>query len=298
MKTQVLTVAGVADAFLTDRDFTHAASTVARDYQILRNCSLDFLGLSPAEVTTADLWQVVTKWGGSLGTKKRVRTTLMALARYMHLHGHSATNPGADLPVPVAGKPERQGNPLPWGRVPEIVSRLHPAYQGLVLFAAHTGLRWGELRALTVADLRLDGDVPHVVVGKSKSKNYPLKEPKAGRARMVPLDLVAFEIADRSVNYGDPNDLVFTSPRGFQIAHTGFYRDSRWRLEARGHTFHDLRHTAAVHWLSIPEVAEADIQRWLGHNDLTTTQRYLSGLAVSRRDHALLAALNRDVSRG
>ncbi|MDR2566144.1 MAG: hypothetical protein LBC97_08840, partial [Bifidobacteriaceae bacterium] len=53
-----------------------------------------------------------------------------------------------------------------------------------------------------------------------------------------------------------------------------------------------LRHCYAVHLLDVPGVATSDIQRWLGHGSLATTERYLGSLAASRRDAALGGALD------
>ena len=287
--------AAVCDSFLDARQGTVSPSTLQTDYEKLTSLPLPLLSMSLEDVTTTDLWDALRLSPHSLNTKKRQRVTLKALTRWLALTGQTPTNLGENLPTPLTGAPPRPPRPIPWPDLPAIVEEVSPAYQDLVLFAAHTGLRMGELAALTVADLKPSGQYPHVVVAKSQTKTFPLRMPKSGRSRVVPLDRIARKIASDRLAL-PTSSLAFTGPRGGRLASPNFRRDSNWAAAAPGHTFHDLRHTAAVHWLEIPEISELDIQRWLGHASLDQTQRYLSGLAVSRRDQHLLAALDREAT--
>jgi integrase len=63
--------------------------------------------------------------------------------------------------------------------------------------------------------------------------------------------------------------------------------DQVWRRVSyiRGHQS-DLRHAAACLWLEAG-VSPTTVQTWLGHADLTTTQRYLRYLGTSADETAL-----------
>ncbi|MFZ1382768.1 MAG: tyrosine-type recombinase/integrase [Scrofimicrobium sp.] len=291
-----MNVKTAANKWLEYRRDAVAASTVARDSQIFHNLPPDFLSLELTDLATKDLTAVVTKWPGSLGTKKRVRISLKAFSRWLADEELTSGNLGDRLPQPVVGTPPRSPRPLAWSEVPLILEEMHPKYRPLVEFAVQTGMRWGELAALTAGDVVLDAKTPHVVVSKSRSKNYPVKTPKSGKMRRIPLNRIAQKIAVEQAQDLDSDDLLFTTPAGSPLDHGRFYRDSHFKKAAPGHRFHDLRHTAAVHWLSIPNVDGADIQRWLGHKDLSQTQIYLEGLGISARDQALLGELDNAAS--
>ena len=296
MTTGTATTAAAIDAFLAARKSRVSSTTLETDYTQLRRLSLETLGLPLCDLTPSHLWDALTAQAHlALNTRKRMRISLKAFGKWAHQEGLTATNLAADLPVPVAGVPPRAPRPFTWAELTQTLEKITPTYRPLVEFAAHTGLRMGELSALRSEDLVLSSKVPHVSVTKSKTKLHPLKATKSGRSRRVPLDRAARAIAAQQLAKAGPADLVFTGSRGGQIASPNFRRDSGWAAAAPGRHFHDLRHTAAVHWLGIPEVAEADIQRWLGHKDLSQTQLYLSGLAVTRRDQALLSALDKAV---
>ena len=159
--------------------------------------------------------------------------------------------------------------------------------------AIYSGLREGELWGLRWEYVHLDGAAPELEVRFSYKG-----PPKGGKPRRVPL-LPAARAVLRAwwESQGKPETgLVFPSREG-RMRHKG--DDARWspgvrrskrtgkeyaingyKLRAgitRPVRFHDLRHTCASHlvmgsWgvqLSLEEVRE-----WLGHADVTTTQRY------------------------
>jgi integrase len=158
-----------------------------------------------------------------------------------------------------------------------------PAYwQPLVITLGGTGLRWGELAALTVGDVdtengRLiitkaevqDPDKPgSVVVGPTKTK-------RSRRSVSLPgdvLEAIAPLRADRK-----RTDRLFLPPRGGSLRHRTFYRDI-WLKKSVGRSgirepyprLHDLRHSH-VAWLIAAGASLPVIQRRLGHEKITTT---------------------------
>jgi integrase len=186
-----------------------------------------------------------------------------------------------------------------------LAAAISPRYRALVLAAALTGLRWGELTALRWDDLRLtqpfdDGAVAgpgrlRVVRALSDPANSgrgQVKGPKtkAGR-RTIALDQDTVDalVAHRELVGGEGWEDVFTTPGGSNgpggpLARNNFWRvwnralrDAKlahlWR-EHGGVHFHDLRHTHAT-WLLARRVPLVAVANRLGHaNPVITMMVY------------------------
>ena len=156
--------------------------------------------------------------------------------------------------------------------------------RGIILTAAFTGLRQGELLALRWQHVDFANRILHV------QRNYVDGEdgtPKSHHRRSVPLSdqaIVALDTLSRREHFTEPDDLVFCNEVG------GYWDDSQLRrrfyaaLEAAelGHlreqddpiTFHDLRHTFGTLCASAG-IELTRIKAWMGHADIQTTMRYL-----------------------
>lgn len=162
----------------------------------------------------------------------------------------------------------------------------------LYTVAIFTGLRAGELWALTWGDVQLKGDRPSITVRrshKSGTKNRKVQVvplfPKA-RAALDELERLARE----AETYADEN-LIFPAPEGGQRARGD---DAGWSSRivrdkhrvghrelagiARRVKFHELRHTTASHlvmgtWTGEPWPI-AEVCKFLRHSSVVTTQRY------------------------
>jgi integrase len=174
----------------------------------------------------------------------------------------------------------------------------------IVEFAIGTGLRSGEMAALRLADVHLDGPDPYITV---RYGGPPDKPTKWGRIRQVPLfgrGMAALRRwLDGLPRYApkNPEGLVFPAHHGGFRNHDHLLRWAVWKgvpargkpgdrnyhaatigvLERAGITrtfrWHDLRHTCASslisgwwgrHW-TLKEVCDL-----LGHRSITTTERY------------------------
>ncbi|SIC06120.1 tyrosine-type recombinase/integrase [Mycobacteroides abscessus] len=147
----------------------------------------------------------------------------------------------------------------------------------IVLILAYTGLRWGELTGLRVADINLTTRRLQVrrsitqvggklILGATKSR--------AG-VRTVPIPTLIEPLLTRRVRGKAPNAAAITSPRGALLSRENWVRSVRWneqrkRLGKPQLRIHDLRHTYA----SLSRFAGADLrllQRTLGHASITVT---------------------------
>jgi integrase len=183
-------------------------------------------------------------------------------------------------------------------------------YAAMIRFAAYTGLRLGELRALRWRDINVQDRILHVELNAPTSgpQGAAARRPKSSLVRSVPLTdmaIAAIEDLSRREHWTGPDDLVFPSPTGGRID-GGKVRDAfylaldtaglghlRWaerpnEANPKGVrrddalVWHDLRHVFAS--LAVRVAPITDVQAWLGHGDLRTTQRYLHH--VPRHDDA------------
>ena len=175
----------------------------------------------------------------------------------------------------------------------------------LIVLAAMTGLRKGELFALNWNAVNLDEGVLVVRKTLQELRGVSLKEPKtsAGK-RVVSLDPVAVEALRSRLKKAkkegfEPDDVpvVFPNERGGYLRGSNFDRWVWYPIrEAAGildtFVFHDLRHTQA----SLMLAAGVDlkvIQKRLGHRDFATTANTYSHLLQNAQNEAVekLAAM-------
>ena len=155
------------------------------------------------------------------------------------------------------------------GRLPH-KGRLATRDRALIVFLYNTGARVQEAADLRVGNLDL-GENPVVRL-----------HGKGDKWRACPLWHQTAELltALLAANGADPSDPVFRSVNGEPLTRFGIYKivrrhageldDSRSGRRVSPHVF---RHTAAVHLLEAGVEVNV-IRGWLGHADLSTTNRY------------------------
>jgi integrase len=182
-----------------------------------------------------------------------------------------------------------------------LVAAIDPRYRALVLVAALTGLRWGELVALRWDDPRFDQPlddgavrgpgrlrITRAISDPRRTGRGLEKAPKteAGK-RVIALDQETVQalLAHRELVGGGPYDRIFTSPGGSRgpagtLVHRNFIRVWKRALakaelahlwpEYGGLHFHDLRHTHAT-WLIAQRVPMIAVAGRLGHANAVVT---------------------------
>jgi integrase len=146
----------------------------------------------------------------------------------------------------------------------------------LFLTAALTGLRMGELLALTWRDIDFSAQTLRVTASYTAGK---LGTPKSGVGRAVPLiDEIATTLARlaQRKHWTRPDDLVFVGQGGQHLDGSALrrrFKKARDAARLRPLRFHDLRHTFGS--IAIRTVDPRELQEWLGHSDFSTTQLYM-----------------------
>jgi integrase len=170
-----------------------------------------------------------------------------------------------------------------------------PVLRLLILTAAKTGMRLGELRALRWEDL--DMRAMKIRVRQSFVRGE-YGSPKSRRSvRAIPLaPRLERELNDHfeGTLWRRDDDLVLAHP------HTGrpldrvralkHFKAALKRAGVREVRLHDLRHTFATTVAASGEVSLRTLQEWMGHRDLQTTQIYADYIPGEREQEMLAAA--------
>jgi integrase len=209
-------------------------------------------------------------------------------------------NPAHDVDAPLSRGEEMVF--LSHEQVRKLANVIEPPYGIVVLFAAYTGLRAGEIWALRVRNLRMLERRVEVLESLNDAGGALRFQPPKGKAfRSVSMpeflvERLAEHLSDRPAM---PESFVFTAPRGGPVRHRNFYRrtfrpavaDLAARTNASGTPlipartrFHDLRHTYATFLIAEGAPAKA-IAVAMGHKGITVTMDRYGHLLPSIADN-------------
>jgi len=189
--------------------------------------------------------------------------------------------------------------------------------RAVLLTAAFTGLRMGELLALRWRHIDFASRILHV------QRNYVEGEedtPKSHRRRSVPVSdqaVVVLEALSRREHFTGPDDLVLCDEVGHHLDDNTVRDEFYAALERAGlghlryveppnHAnpktvmrddpivFHDLRHTFGTQ-CAARGIDLRKIQAWMGHADIQTTMRYLHYVPAHDDAARLTAAFTANV---
>ncbi|MEA2383556.1 MAG: hypothetical protein QOH72_3527 [Solirubrobacteraceae bacterium] len=268
-----------------------------KDYRyLLRNHLLPAFGDRPLRAITR---QEIERWHAGYERTRTAGQVLMvlgAILRYARRRELIAANPIDG----VERHPVRYSGDYDMYSREEIDAIVRCAADdqdaAIILAAALTGLRRGELLALRWRDIDFAGQAIRVRGNLSYGQ---IVTPKSGKVRVVPMvDEVAAclaRLAGRELQTGGEN-AVFASPLGGHLDPSALRRrfvDATQRAGLRTLPFHSLRHFFGS--MAANKASLVQVQAWMGHAHIQTTARYLHHRA-QHSDAALLADAFRSVS--
>jgi integrase len=223
---------------------------------------------------------MIESWIAGVDRTPATRVKLLAMVHGIFQRARKVwglkVNPAVDVekpPLRSTGDIEVFSPEEVWALVRAAASKQDAA---IILTAAFTGLRRGELIALHWRDVDFAGSVIRV---RASYHEGVLSTPKSGKVRSVPM---APDVASALAKLGDrgdqvaDDDLVFVGEGGGYVDGSALrrrYDAAIKRAGLRRLRFHDLRHTFGTRM-----IAKADIRRvqeWMGHADIQTTMKYL-----------------------
>lgn len=254
-------------------------STRARDESYLRSLVIPTLGEMPIGSVRP---VTIQQWLAELNNRGYAPATVRKAYQILSRIFDAAVESGLLTRTPCRGVrlPRVEGSEMRFlspGEITELADEIDPRYRALVLAAAYTGARFGELAALDLdhfeplrRSIRIErtlSDVKGTVqIGEPKTR-------AAVRAITLPtwlVDVMAQHLAAWPVSQ---NRHLFTSPEGGYLRATNFRRRV-WKpavLESVGEPmrFHDLRHSH-VALLIEQGVHPAVVASRLGHTSVRT----------------------------
>ena len=226
-------------------------------------------------------------WQAEQPSKRNPERTVSAQT-VKNAHALLSSALGAAVKAGVIEVNAAYGTPLPKGRRAPIVflsesefaqvyANVPEFYRPMALALASSGLRYGELSALTWGDLvEVDGgwcfDVNKAWKDGNSAGRYIAQPKSEAGFRLVS---IADEVVEHLGPRGDSSKLIFRSVRGNPITTTTFAQQGLHKGVAaaglaRRPRVHDLRHSHAS-WLIARNVPLPYIQKRLGHEKIDTT---------------------------
>ena len=289
---QMMTVAEVAEAWLVSKKQT--ASTLARDRNVLGRWWLPKLGRRPVSaVTRQDLQGIVNEMTAAGRAPKTVRTNfavMRAVLKFAQDEELITRAPVARIVLPDIEPVEHATPSL--DSLLSLIDELPRRYALLGWLLGVCGLRWSEAIALRGCDIDLATNVIHIKrtivevngsfhLGRGKTKG------SAGRVSL-PTD-VAQAYREHLVLMGsrDPQDLLFTAPRGGPLRASNFrqriWRPAIQRASAKGYTARELRQVAAA-LMREAGADEHEVSVKLRHTHQATSTDVYGGITTERHE--------------
>lgn len=291
-----LSVADAVALWLQVRSGNVAPKTLVSDEHTIGSLPRWFARLQVRDVAPGQVARLLREWGDSVGRESvvRRRATLSTFFEWLVLEMRAVpTNPVRNVRAPRRLEAPSGKRPLSEVELEavaqQVLARGGERLAEVVLLLGWTGLRWGEARELRVRDV-VELPLFSLRVQRSRTECQPIKVPKSGKGRTVP---IAPRIADIVLGMAagkGPDDLLVTTDRGATLHRTRFIASSGWEVASDGRRLHDLRHTAICLWLA-RGVAVPTAQAWAGHSSIAVTNEYVSYLGTDA-DRVALTKLN------
>ena len=214
----------------------------------------------------------------------------------------------SENPCRMRGYDKDESAERPVGSVSAVIALsdlVERRYRALVLFAAFTGLRWGEIVALRAVDLDLEHGTVRVArkFAELQDGRRVAGPPKSSAGvRTVALPAVLVQVVGEHLAEfpASGEELIFRGPLGAPLRRNNFHRSVDWSnlvvnagLPAGFH-FHDLRHTGN-NLAAASGASTRELMHRMGHGSMRAALIYQH--ATSDRDREIAAALDLRIGR-
>lgn len=190
-------------------------------------------------------------------------------------------------------------------QVYKLAEAMPPRFEALVLVAAFSGLRWGELAALRRCDVDLDASVIRVprklAALRSRMEFGPPKSEAGIRSVTLPAAAVdALRLHLKEHVGDDVQELVFTGEKGALLRGGNFGRAVKWKATVKavglpdGFHFHDLRHTGN-NLAASTGASTRDLMHRMGHASMRAALIYQH--ATSERDREIATGMDARIAK-
>jgi len=197
--------------------------------------------------------------------------------------------------------PER--TPATVRQVIVLADKVPPRYKALVIVAAFSSLRWGELIALRRRDIDLDAGTIRVTRKLAALRTGLAFGPPKSEAskRTVAIPEQAAEALEAHMNKfvaDDPDAIVFTGARGGLLRSSNFNQITKWRKTCNSlglperFTFHDLRHSGN-NLAASTGASTKELMSRMGHSTVRAAMIYQH--ANSDRDQEIADRMQRRI---
>lgn len=168
-----------------------------------------------------------------------------------------------------------------------LINKATGIWKEMILFALHTGMRYGEIRAITWQCINWDNKLLTV---KSAFYRDILGSTKSNKERHIPLSPRLFEVLEkrkkvRGFIFADKSGDYLKENLPRQALRRIIEQTELKRANNRKIGWHALRHTFASQ-LAMRGAPLSAVQQLLGHSDIQTTMKY-AHLSPSALDNAI-----------
>ncbi|WP_326621136.1 site-specific integrase [Streptomyces decoyicus] len=292
-----------ATVWLKERDY--AATTRERNESALRLHLMPTFARSPlAQITTPH----VRQWRSALLDNGVGDSTVVKAYQILRAIMNTAVDDGLIQrnPCRIKGVGAPKTAERPYLTVPEvyrIADAMPPHFRVLVLLAAFTGLRFGELAALERHDVDLERRTISVrrSQAETRTQGLTIKAPKSGagiRTVAFPASLVD-ELAAHLSQHAESgrSGLIFVGQRGGRLRRNNIRRVWLQALRAAGLSdvrFHDLRHTGNT-LAATGGATTRELMHRMGHSSVRAALIYQH--LVNGRDQAIADHVDEQIQR-
>lgn len=275
-KPKEYTVSYLIERYMDERKTTKASNTLARDRSLREHITVNFGFCLIGEVTPEMVSEYRRK---RYGEKKSVATVNRELTFLRNAYNVAIRHYKWCAVNPVSAiKFDREKNLrdrwLTMEQETALLSKCKGRLHEIVCLVLNTGLRQDEVLSLSHSSVNLFRKTVTV-------------RGKGDKVRTIPLNAGSFEILKSRMKTRHINsDLIFPSEAGTKIIRQRLVRAFSTAVKNAklvDFHFHDLRHTFATR-LAQAGVDLYRISKLLGHNDISTTQRYAHHCPESLRD--------------